>query len=98
MQSLCDRVLLLDDGELLHVGEPEEAALRYLRLQPRRSDGAGTARPVTDRRLQRAVIEAGLTDGSGRRIENVEQGRPLRLDALVEARRDMAARASPYRC
>src|SRR4051794_1317701 len=32
VQSLCHRAMLLHDGELQHVGDPEESALRYLRL------------------------------------------------------------------
>ena len=90
VQSLCDRVLLLEDGELLHDGDAEEGALRYLRLNFARSAGNGDGDlPSTDVDFNVAVIDAGLKDGSGRRIENVEQGQPLVLDALVEARRDL---------
>ena len=32
VQSFCDRAMLLHDGELQYLGDPEEAALRYYRL------------------------------------------------------------------
>src|SRR5437763_2252276 len=32
VQSLCDRAMLMHDGELRYLGDPEEAALRYYRL------------------------------------------------------------------
>src|SRR5215208_309625 len=32
VQSICDRAMLLHDGELRYAGDPEEAALRYFRL------------------------------------------------------------------
>ncbi len=32
VQSFCDRAMLIHDGELRYIGDPEEAALRYYRL------------------------------------------------------------------
>ena len=82
VQSLCDRAMLLHDGGHEYMGEPEEAALRYLRLNfagwrwPRgRADGrrSPTSTP--------ACCDAALDDGPGEPIENVEQGEPIDLDA-----------------
>src|SRR5207248_3327986 len=45
VQSLCDRAMLIHDGELRYVGDPEEAALRYYRLNFGRAEAAG-GRPL----------------------------------------------------
>jgi ABC-type polysaccharide/polyol phosphate transport system ATPase subunit len=100
VQSLCDRAMLLHDGELLYVGDAEEAALRYYRLN---YHGAVAERPRVDpeRGLEETppgaipdvnvrVLDSWLEDESGRRIENVEQGAPIRLNAVFEARHELA--------
>ena len=45
VQGFCDRAMLIHDGELRYLGDPEEAALRYYRLNfgGRRGDGAAGA-------------------------------------------------------
>ena len=42
VQSLCHRAMVLHDGELQYIGEPEDAALRYFRL-----NFAGPSQPTT---------------------------------------------------
>src|SRR3954449_11613814 len=32
VQSLCDRAMLIEDGEIQHIGKPEDTAMQYLRL------------------------------------------------------------------
>jgi ABC-2 type transport system ATP-binding protein len=101
VQSFCDRAMLLHDGELLYVGAAEEAALRYYRLN---FHGAVAERPQIDpeRGLAEAppgaipdvnvrVLDGWLEDESGQRVENIEQGTAIRLNALFEARHELAA-------
>jgi hypothetical protein len=72
------------------MGDPEEAGREYLRINFREhrvasgADGAG----VPD--LHARIIRAQLEDGDGRRIENVAEGEPIRIDLTLEARVDMA--------
>ena len=44
VQEFCDRAMLIHDGELRYIGDPEETALRYYRLNfggaPAAADGA----------------------------------------------------------
>lgn len=98
VQSLCDRAMLIHDGELVYLGEPEEAALRYYRLNfhtPMKPgpvpDGVGPiARPpdhVLDVNVR--VIDAWLRTQDGSRVETVEQGHPLILEAVFEARHEL---------
>ncbi len=41
VQSFCDRAMLIHDGELRYIGDPEEAALRYYRLNFAGAGGEG---------------------------------------------------------
>jgi ABC-2 type transport system ATP-binding protein len=88
VQSLCHRAMLIDNGELRFIGDPEEAALRYLRLNFAGSgDQTGGADAVPD--FNARVVHAGLRDEAGAPVENVEQGVPLVLDVVVEAARPL---------
>jgi ABC-type polysaccharide/polyol phosphate transport system ATPase subunit len=91
VQGMCDRAMLLHDGELAHLGDPEEAALRYYRLNFGSSDGeqAGEG-PSAVPDVHARVVDAWLEDDAGERVENVEQGRPIRLNVVLEARRELA--------
>jgi ABC-2 type transport system ATP-binding protein len=86
VQSFCDRAMLIHDGELRYIGDAEEAALRYYRLNFT-GGGAEGGPPdpggVPDVNVR--VVEAHL--GSG----NVEQGRPIELEVVFEARHDLVA-------
>jgi ABC-type polysaccharide/polyol phosphate transport system ATPase subunit len=91
VQGFCDRAMLVHDGELLHVGDPEDVALRYYRLnfagEGKRSPTGG----VPDVNVR--IVDCWLEDGAGKRTENVEQYEPIRLKAVFEARRDLEAPA-----
>jgi ABC-2 type transport system ATP-binding protein len=94
VQSLCDRAMLLHDGELKFIGDPVGCAQRYYRLNH------GIARNVSDEELERQVnaaivhdavrvVRAGFRDAEGRAGTNVEQGEPLRLEIVLETRREL---------
>jgi len=90
VQSMCDRAMLIHDGRLEHIGDPGETAMRYYRLnfagEEVTEDGVRrTAFPDINSR----VVHARLTTASGAPIENVEQGEPINLDVLMEARQDL---------
>jgi hypothetical protein len=92
MQSLCHRAMLMHDGRIEYIGDPEEVAMRYYRLNF--SDGGGgTARSergaVPD--INAGVVEARLENEAGEPIENVEQGQAIGLDVVIEARRELVA-------
>jgi ABC-2 type transport system ATP-binding protein len=92
VQGMCDRAMLLHDGVLHYVGDPEEAALRYYRLNFGGSDGdskEGQPSAVPD--IHARLVRAWLEDGAGERVENVEQGQPIRIEVVLEARRELAS-------
>jgi ABC-2 type transport system ATP-binding protein len=89
VQSLCHRAMLIHDAQIAYLGEPEEVAMRYYRLNfaEARADGAGRGPALPD--INARVVDARLEDDSGEPVENVAQGAPLFLDLVIEARRDL---------
>ena len=90
VQGMCDRAMLLHDGVLRYVGDPEEAALRYYRLNFGGSDGEGKeGQPSAVPDIHARLVRAWLEDEAGERVENVEQGQPIRIEVVLEARREL---------
>jgi ABC-type polysaccharide/polyol phosphate transport system ATPase subunit len=58
VQAFCDRAMLIHDGEQRYLGDPEEAALRYYRLN--------FSREVTRRRGRRRALSGGVLPGRQR--------------------------------
>jgi len=90
VEQFCQRAMLLDHGRIEAIGEPEEVARRYLRLNferpPTASDGgAGEGPTAADVR----VVDAWLAKSGGERTANVEQGDRIEVHAVLEARRDV---------
>ena len=88
VQSFCDRAMVVHEGAITFLGEPEKASLEYFRLNfALPGTERGPDREVPD--LNVLVLERTLRDAAGAPIENVEQGSPFGLDVLVEAQRDL---------
>jgi ABC-2 type transport system ATP-binding protein len=90
VQSLCHRAMLVHDGELLFIGDPEETALRYFRLNfegPLASLPALEESAMPDFNVR--IVHAHLRNTAGEPAENVEHGLPIVLDAVLEAKREM---------
>jgi ABC-type polysaccharide/polyol phosphate transport system ATPase subunit len=87
VQSFCDRAMLIHDGEQLYLGDPEEAALRYYRLNFARGERSGDALGVPDVHVR--TIEAWLENPAGNRVENVEQGEEIGFGVVFEARQEL---------
>jgi ABC-2 type transport system ATP-binding protein len=92
VQSMCHRALLVDEGEIKYLGDPDATALRYYRM-----NFAGPAREPGEREptidLNARVIRAALLDEAGAPIENLEQPRPISIDVVLQAARQLEA---PY--
>jgi ABC-2 type transport system ATP-binding protein len=87
VQSFCDRAMLIHDGETRYLGDPEEAALRYFRLNFGGGEAPSEHGAVPD--VNARLIDAWLENRYGERIENVEQGEPIGFNVIVEARHDL---------
>jgi hypothetical protein len=81
--------MLVHDGELRYLGDPEEAALRYYRLNFRESDrnAAPQGGGVPDVNVR--LVDVWLENEADERVENVEQGEPIGFHAVFEARHDL---------
>src|SRR4051812_11925336 len=90
VQSFCDRAMLLHDSRVQHIGDPEETALRYFRLNfggESADSGPGDGAVVPD--VHARIVETWLEDEQGRRVVHLEHGRPFALTAEIEARQDL---------
>jgi ABC-type polysaccharide/polyol phosphate transport system ATPase subunit len=90
VEELCDRAMLLHDGELAHIGDPAETALSYFHANF--DEAADPTAPsatggVWDVNVD--VVEATLEDEAGAPVRNVEQGTPLRVRVVLRARREL---------
>ncbi len=88
VERYCHRALLLHNGSIARIGDPEEVARRYLQInfeEPEAAagqDGASHGAGVW-------FSEASLVDPNGERITSVEHGTPIRLEAVLEADREL---------
>jgi ABC-2 type transport system ATP-binding protein len=91
VQRYCHRAMLLDEGEVRFMGNPEEAGRQYLRMnfEKRRVTLDGDREVVIVPDFLARVSEAWLEDQNGERITNVEAEQPIRLNAVIEARQDL---------
>ncbi len=96
VQAFCDRAMLIHDGEQRYLGEPEEAALRYYRLNFAGHSDTQAAADVPDVNVR--MIDVWLEDDQGTRVDNVEQERTFTLNLLVEARHDLAEAVFNFHC
>jgi ABC-2 type transport system ATP-binding protein len=101
VQSMCHRAMVIKEGEVQFVGEPEDAALRYFRLNfdikakegTESAEGGEHEAPpeVAERpavvQINGRLVHALLRNDAGEPIQNVEQGEPIILDVLIEAAR-----------
>jgi ABC-type polysaccharide/polyol phosphate transport system ATPase subunit len=90
VQSFCDRAMLLHDGEQRYLGDPDQAVLRYYRVNfgGDVEDGA-----VEDDEPIVSLFDVWLEDADGKRIENPVQGQSFRFNLLAEAHQDLKAPA-----
>jgi ABC-2 type transport system ATP-binding protein len=90
VQAFCDRAMLIHDGEQRYLGDPEEAALRYYRLNFAGTEHAPDAAPDV------AAVDAWIEQLNGRRVSDLEEGNGFRLRVVLEARRALASPAVAF--
>jgi ABC-2 type transport system ATP-binding protein len=81
----CDRAMALHDGEVTFVGDPDEAANEYLRLNFEAAQPTEVDREGAVPGLHASVVDAWLEDEHGQRIPNLEVGAPIRFSVIFEA-------------
>ncbi len=99
VQAFCDRAMLIHDGEQRFLGEPEEAALRYYRLNfgaPSATGNGERAVDVPDVNVR--LEDVWLEDDRGQRVDNVEQRKPFRLNFVAQARQELIDPVFNFHC
>ena len=90
VEELCDRAMLIHDGELAHIGDPAETALSYFHANfDETADPSAPAASGGVWDVNVDVVEATLEDEAGVPVRNVEHGTPLRLRVVLRARREL---------
>ena len=90
VEAYCHRAMLISDGKIQALGEPEEIAKQYLRLNF--EEGAASA-GVTAKSSGDGVrlLDAWMEDAAGERATSVEQGTPINIHVEIEVARDVSA-------
>ena len=88
VQRFCHRAALLHDSRIEYLGDPEETALRYYRLNFG-GDPDQVTEPGVLPEVNAAVIDVWLENAAGERIQNVEQGQRMIFNCVIEARREL---------
>jgi ABC-type polysaccharide/polyol phosphate transport system ATPase subunit len=92
----CHRAMLLEEGEQRYLGDPDEAGREYLRINFQQQTSSSGRGAVPD--LHTRLVDAWLEDEAGRQIANVAEGEPIRINALIEARIELAEPHFNLRC
>lgn len=90
VEHYCHRAMLLHDGDIKVIGEPDEVARSYLRLnfdQAPAESGGGTGDGLADV----ALLDAWLEGTDGARVSAVERGEEIRFAAQFRANREVEA-------
>jgi ABC-2 type transport system ATP-binding protein len=89
VEDFCTRAMLIDSGQIQHIGDPAEVGRRYLRLnfEVERKSRPSTA---THESEEVRLLDAWIEDADGGRLTNLEHGKPIRLRTTLEAKRDTA--------
>jgi hypothetical protein len=86
VQEYCDRAMLINDGKIQHLGEPDEVGRQYLRLNfEKAADPAALAAAAGSEEVR--LLDAWIEDEDGTHQKNCEHGGKLRLRVKLEVLR-----------
>jgi ABC-type polysaccharide/polyol phosphate transport system ATPase subunit len=84
VSRFCDRAMLIEQGNVMHIGDPDEVAGEYFET----NFGRGAAVPEPDQRRHQGdgtveIADAWFEDGEGNRVSAVTQGKRAAFVAVV---------------
>ena len=91
VQAFCDRAMLLHDGEQRFLGDPEQAVLRYYRL-----NFGGEHAVAEDERPSIELQDVWLANRAGERIENPIHREPFSFHLIARAHEELAEPAFSF--
>jgi len=86
VEEYCHRAMLIEDGHILQLGDPEEVGREYLRLNFLAERGGGEEVAASAEGVR--LLGVWLEDEGGERAAGVGHGEPLRLRAEIELTRE----------
>ena len=88
VEEYCHRAMLIDGGNIQHIGDPAEVGRQYLRLNFERGSevGSGMSSEASE---EVRLLDAWIEDAGGARLTNLEHGRKIRLRVELEILRDL---------
>jgi hypothetical protein len=89
VQSHCHRAMVIEDGELVHLGAPETAGREYLRLNYERVMDEDRSLDVDFPDIHMHLVHASIDDEAGEPVTELQPGEPIRLSAELEALREL---------
>ena len=93
VQDLCDRAVVIHDGEMQFCGDAEPAAIRYFRLNFAPEQAGEATLPPPERpvalEFNARLEHAHLLDEAGVAVANLQQGAPIALNAAMVATREL---------
>jgi ABC-type polysaccharide/polyol phosphate transport system ATPase subunit len=88
VEEYCHRAMLIDGGQIQHIGDPAEVGRRYVRLNFERGSETGGGM-TSDGGDEARLLDAWIEDAAGARLTNLEQGTKIRLRVELEVLRDV---------
>ncbi len=90
IEKFCHRAMMIHDGSVSILGSPEEVSDWYLKANFYELDQRPGFHPGASEEGDDAhIAETWIEDLEGKRIPNVEQGAPFRINLVVECIRDI---------
>ena len=84
LQRFCHRAMLLERGEVVHLGEPGDVAERYLEINFGRDPGALAQDDEHGGDGDARVLEVWAEDEQGQRLHAIPQGQRISIRVLVQ--------------
>ncbi len=88
VEEYCNRAMLIDGGQIQHLGDPAEVGRRYLRLNFERGSETG-AEATAEASGEVRLLDARIENADGKRLTNVEQGESINLRVELEVMHDV---------
>jgi ABC-type polysaccharide/polyol phosphate transport system ATPase subunit len=89
VEDYCHRAMLIDGGQIQHVGDPGEVGRRYLRLNFERGDEAAVHTQSGSPDAAVRMLDAHIENAKGERVNMIEHGEEIRMHVELEAKEDL---------
>lgn len=103
IKSICDRVILLEKGQILKDGEPEAVLDYYNALISKKQDVQISQVPLENGKIatisgnKKACIKnVEILDAAGKKIQNLEVGKKIKLKVTVQANENLPSLVLGY--